>query len=121
MELHRHRSSYVVGIVNNGSTHGLTVILPNTIISDVQVGAELFIIETVQMHGKNCVISLNNAGNTAPNFNMLSDLMSAVVWKLDHNDINGSLSMIYNTFLHVTSVLNKSESGSPPPTPHLCS
>lgn len=49
MEFQRHCSSYVVIIVNNSSTHGLTVILPYTIVSDVEVGAELSIMGTVQM------------------------------------------------------------------------
>uniref|UniRef100_A0A1B0A5L6 Uncharacterized protein n=1 Tax=Glossina pallidipes TaxID=7398 RepID=A0A1B0A5L6_GLOPL len=176
MECQRHRFSYVVGIVDNSSTYGLTVILLNTIISDVQSIIEvlkaiimkllmnyvvyaranfcsllsmLLLLEELYYyvvtyhrivvygassddklvvaarrwsiftstsrtltsftivvpseylrtilnkplwrHGKNSVISRNNTGNTASNFHMLSDLMSAVVWKLDYNDINDSL------------------------------
>uniref|UniRef100_A0A1B0BZJ4 Uncharacterized protein n=1 Tax=Glossina palpalis gambiensis TaxID=67801 RepID=A0A1B0BZJ4_9MUSC len=191
-KFHLHRFSYVLGIVNNTSTQGLTVILPNTSaeLSTIETNFlqlkklklesnslkvfcpeyQIFIVKVnryestvnelcsylfnafilsfirgsdlgvpvisvdekaVQVspkvndalaakkalvmvqneHGKNGFISFNKTGNTAPNFNMLSDLMSAMVWKLDYNDINGSLSVIYNTFSGVisVSVLSKSD------------
>uniref|UniRef100_A0A1B0BT87 Uncharacterized protein n=1 Tax=Glossina palpalis gambiensis TaxID=67801 RepID=A0A1B0BT87_9MUSC len=53
--------------------------------------------------GKNGSVNLTSTGKTRPsfrktNYNMLKDVLSAMVWNLDYNHIYGSLSAIDTTF-----------------------